>query len=338
MAKMRAVQVARAGGPLEFVERGVPEPAQGEVRVRVEACGVCHSDSFTVEGLWPGLSFPRIPGHEITGVIDAVGADVVDWRTGQRVGVGWFGGNCGRCEPCRRGWLIDCRNLRVPGISYDGGYAEAMVAPVNALAAMPDELGAVDAAPLLCAGVTTFNALRHSGAMPGDVVAILGIGGLGHLGVQFANKLGFRTVAIARGADKEALSRKLGAHHFIDSTTEDVAAELNRLGGARAVLATVTSAEAMTSAINGLAVRGRLIVIGVDAKPIEVSALQLIGGSRSLVGHAAGTSMDEQDALAFSALSGVRPMIETMPLARAAEAYARMMQGDARFRMVLTMA
>jgi D-arabinose 1-dehydrogenase-like Zn-dependent alcohol dehydrogenase len=338
MAKMRAVQVARAGGPLEFVERGVPEPAQGEVRVRVEACGVCHSDSFTVEGLWPGLSFPRIPGHEITGVIDAVGADVVGWRTGQRVGVGWFGGNCGRCEPCRRGWLIDCRNLRVPGISYDGGYAEAMVAPVNALAAMPDELGAVDAAPLLCAGVTTFNALRHSGAMPGDVVAILGIGGLGHLGVQFANKLGFRTVAIARGADKEALSRKLGAHHFIDSTTEDVAAELNRLGGARAVLATVTSAEAMTSAINGLAVRGRLIVIGVDAKPIEVSALQLIGGSRSLVGHAAGTSMDEQDALAFSALSGVRPMIETMPLARAAEAYARMMQGDARFRMVLTMA
>lgn len=337
MTKMRAVQVSRAGGPLELVERDVPEPAQGEVRVRIEACGVCHSDSFTVEGQWPGLAFPRIPGHEITGVIDALGTDVVGWRTGQRVGVGWFGGNCGHCEPCRRGWLIDCRNLRVPGISYDGGYAEAMVAPANALAAMPDELGAADAAPLLCAGVTTFNALRHSGAMPGDVVAILGIGGLGHLGVQFANKLGFRTVAIARGADKEALSRKLGAHHFIDSATDDVATALNRLGGARAVLATVTSAEAMTSAINGLAVRGRLIVIGVDAKPIEVSALQLISGSHSLVGHAAGTSIDAQDALAFSTLSGVRPMIETVPLARAAEAYARMMRGDARFRMVLTM-
>jgi D-arabinose 1-dehydrogenase-like Zn-dependent alcohol dehydrogenase len=337
MTKMRAVQATRAG-LLELVERDVPEPGQGEVRVRIEACGVCHSDSFTVEGQWPGLSFPRIPGHEITGVIDALGADVIDWRTGQRVGVGWFGGNCGHCEPCRRGWLIDCRNLRVPGIAYDGGYAEAMVAPANALAAMPDELGAADAAPLLCAGVTTFNALRHSGAMPGDVVAILGVGGLGHLGVQFANKLGFRTVAIARGADKEALSRKLGAHHFIDSITADVATELNRLGGARAVLATVTSADAMTSAINGLAVHGRLIVIGVAAKPIEVSPLQLIVGSRSLVGHAAGTSIDEQDTLAFSTLSGVRPMIETMPLARAAEAYARMMRGDARFRMVLTMA
>jgi D-arabinose 1-dehydrogenase-like Zn-dependent alcohol dehydrogenase len=338
MTKMRAVQVTRAGGPLELVERDVPEPAPGEVRVRIEACGVCHSDSFTVEGLSPGLSFPRIPGHEITGVIDALGAGVVGWRTGQRVGVGWFGGNCGHCESCRRGWLIDCRNLRVPGIAYDGGYAEAMVAPAGALAAMPDELGAADAAPLLCAGVTTFNALRHSGALPGDVVAILGIGGLGHLGVQFANKLGFRTVAIARGADKEALSRKLGAHHFIDSATDDVAAALNHLGGARAVLATVTSAEAMTSAINGLAVHGRLIVIGVDAKPIEVSALQLIGGSRSLVGHMAGTAIDAQDALAFSTLSGVRPMIETVPLARAAEAYARMMRGDARFRMVLTMA
>jgi D-arabinose 1-dehydrogenase-like Zn-dependent alcohol dehydrogenase len=338
MTKMRAVQVTRAGGPLELVERDVPEPARGEVRVRIEACGVCHSDSFTVEGAWPGLSYPRIPGHEITGVIDALGADVVGWRTGQRVGVGWFGGNCGHCEPCRRGWLIDCRNLRIPGIAYDGGYAEAMVAPASALAAMPDELGAADAAPLLCAGVTTFNALRHSGAMPGDVVAILGIGGLGHLGVQFANKLGFRTVAIARGADKEALARKLGAHHYIDNATDDVAAALNRLGGARAVLATITSAEAMTSAINGLAVRGRLIVIGVDAKPIQVLAPQLIVGSRSLVGHAAGTSIDAQDALAFSILSGVRPMIETVPFTRAAEAYARMMRGDARFRMVLTMA
>jgi D-arabinose 1-dehydrogenase-like Zn-dependent alcohol dehydrogenase len=337
IAKMQAVQVARAGGPLELLERDVPEPTHGEVRVRIEACGVCHSDSLTVEGQWPGLSFPRIPGHEIAGVIDKLGTGVVGWSIGQRVGVGWFGGHCGHCEPCRRGWLIDCRNLRIPGISYDGGYAEAMVAPADALAAIPDELGSTEAAPLLCAGVTTFNALRRSGAIPGDVVAILGIGGLGHLGVQFANKLGFRTAAIARGADKEALARKLGAHHFIDSATEDVAAALNRLGGARAVLATVTSANAMTPAIDGLAVRGQLIVVGVDARPIEVSPLQLIGASRSIVGHAAGASIDSQDTLAFSALSGVRPMIETMPLARAAQAYARMMHGDARFRMVLTM-
>ena len=338
MGKMRAVQVAQGGGALELVEREMPEPTQGEVRVRVEACGVCHSDSLTVEGQWPGLSFPRIPGHEIAGIIDAVGTGVVGWSAGQRVGVGWFGGHCGRCEPCRRGWLIDCRNLRIPGISYDGGYADAMVAPADALAAIPDQLSAVDAAPLLCAGVTTFNALRHSGAMPGDVVAVLGIGGLGHLGVQFANKLGFCTVAIARGSDKEALSRNLGAHHFIDSATEDVAARLNRLGGARAVLATVTSAKAMTPVIEGLAVRGRLIVVGVDAEPIEVSPLQLIGASRSVVGHAAGASIDSQDTLGFSALSGVRPMIETMPLSRASEAYARMMRAEARFRMVLTMA
>lgn len=338
MAKMRAAQVARGDGSLELVERDMPEPAPGEVRVRVEACGVCHSDSLTIEGQWPGLSLPRIPGHEIAGVIDKVGAGVVGWHVGQRVGVGWFGGNCGHCEPCRRGWLIDCRNLRIPGISYDGGYAEAMVAPVTALAAIPDDLSAADAAPLLCAGVTTFNALRHSGAMPGDVVAILGIGGLGHLGVQFANRLGFRTAAIARGAEKEALARKLGAHHFIDSASEDVAAALNRLGGARTVLATITSAKAMTPVIDGLAVRGRLIVVGIDFEPLQVSPLQLIGGSRSIVGHAAGTSMDAQDTLAFSALSGVRPMIETMPLASAPEAYARMMQGGARFRVVLTMA
>ena len=338
MAKMRAVQVARAGGSLEIVEREVPEPARGEVRVRIQACGVCHSDSLTVEGQWSGLTFPRIPGHEIAGVIEAIGADVVEWRVGQRVGVGWFGGNCGHCEPCRRGWLIDCRHLRIPGISYEGGYAEAVVAPASALAAIPDELGDAEAAPLLCAGVTTFNALRRSGAMPGNVVAILGIGGLGHLGVQFANKLGFRTVAIARGGDKEALARKLGAHHFIDNATEDVAAALNHLGGARAVLATVTSAKAMTPVIDGLAVRGRLIVIGVDPEPIEVTPPQLISASRRIVGHAAGAPIDSQDTLAFSALSGVRPMIETLPLARAPEAYARMMRGNARFRMVLTMA
>ena len=336
MTKIRAVQVAKKGS-FELVEREMPQPRAGEVRVRIEACGVCHSDSLTVEGQWPGLSFPRIPGHEIAGVIDALGAGVVGWRVGQRVGVGWFGGHCGHCEPCRRGWLIDCRNLRIPGISYDGGYAEAMVAPAEALAAVLDEFGSAEAAPLLCAGVTTFNALRHSGAMPGDVVAILGIGGLGHLGVQFANKLGFHTVAIAQGADKETLARKLGAHHFINNKTEDVAAALNRLGGARAVLATATSAKAMTPVIEGLAVRGRLIVVGVDTDPIQVSPLQLIGASRSVVGHAAGASIDSQDTLAFSALSGVRPIIETMPLARAAEAYDRMMRGVARFRMVLTM-
>jgi D-arabinose 1-dehydrogenase-like Zn-dependent alcohol dehydrogenase len=337
MPTMRAVQAAKAGS-LELVERDAPEPAAGEVRVRIEACGVCHSDSLTVEGQYPGLTFPRVPGHEIAGVIDALGDGVVGWNAGQRVGVGWFGGHCGHCDPCRRGWFIDCRNLRIPGISYDGGYAEAMVAPADALAALPDELGAADAAPLLCAGVTTFHALRTSGAMAGDVVAILGIGGLGHLGVQFANKLGFRTVAIARGADKEALSRKLGAHHFIDSAAGDVAAALNELGGARAVLATVTNAKAMASVIDGLAVRGRLIVVGVDFEPMQISPVQLILASRSVVGHASGAAIDSQDTLAFSALSGVRPMIETMPLARAPEAYARMMRGDARFRMVLTMA
>jgi D-arabinose 1-dehydrogenase-like Zn-dependent alcohol dehydrogenase len=336
MAKMRAMQVTRAGS-LELVERDIPEPGPGEVRVRVEACGVCHSDSFTVEGQWPGLEFPRIPGHEIAGVIDALGPGVVGWRIGQRVGVGWFGGHCGHCEPCRRGWLTDCRNLRIPGISYDGGYAEAMVAPADALAAMPDDLGAADAAPLLCAGVTTFNALRRSEAMPGDVVAILGMGGLGHLGVQFANKLGYRTVAIARGADKEALARQLGAHHFIDNAKDDVAAALNRLGGARTVLATITSAKAMSPVIDGLAVRGRLVVVGVDAEPIQVSPLQLIGASRSVVGHVSGSSIDAEDTLSFSKLSGVRPMIETMKLAQASEAYGRMMRGDARFRMVLTM-
>ncbi len=338
VAKMQAVQVGRAGGSLELVEREVPEPARGEVRLRIEACGVCHSDSFTVEGLFPGLAYPRIPGHEIAGVIDALGPGVTGWRAGQRVGVGWFGGHCGYCEPCRRGWLIDCRNLRIPGITYDGGYAEAMVAPADALAAIPDELSAPETAPLLCAGVTTFNALRHSGAMPGDVVAILGIGGLGHLGVQYANKLGFRTVAIARGADKAELAGKLGAHHFIDNKKEDVAAALNRLGGARAVLATVTDAEAMTSAIDGLAVRGRLVVVGVDSRPIQVSPLQLISASRSVVGHMAGAAMDAQDTLAFSTLASVRPMTEMVPLADAAMAYARMMRGEARFRMVLTMA
>jgi alcohol dehydrogenase/propanol-preferring alcohol dehydrogenase len=333
---MRVIQVAHKGGPFELVERELPQPARGEVRVKVQACGVCHSDSIAKEGLFPSTPYPIVPGHEIAGVVDAVGEDVIGWSVGARVGVGWFGGHCGRCEPCRRGDLIDCRNLRIPGVNYDGGYAEAMVAPADALVLIPDELSAVDAAPLLCAGVTTFNALRESGARPGDLVAILGIGGLGHLGVQFAAKMGFRTVAIARGAEKEALARRLGAHVYLDSQTQDVAAELTRLGGAKTILATVTSGKAMSAVIPGLAVRGKLVVVGVGMDPIEVSTLDLIGASRSIVGHASGASIDSQDTLAFSALSGVRPTIETMPLERAAEAYDKMMRNEARFRMVLT--
>lgn len=336
MPKMRVVQVARKGGPLELVERELPQPGPGEVRVKVQACGVCHSDSFAKDGVFLSVPYPIVPGHEIAGVIDAVGAGVIGWAAGTRVGVGWFGGHCGRCEPCRRGDLVDCRNLRIPGITYDGGYAEAMVAPADALALIPDELSAADAAPLLCAGVTTFHALRESGARPGDVVAILGVGGLGHLGVQFAAKMGFRTVAIARGPDKEPLARQLGAHVYLDSRAQDVAAELTKLGGAKTILATVTSGKAMSAVIPGLAVRGRLVVVGVGMDPIEVSPVDLIGGSRTIAGHASGASIDSQDTLAFSALSGVRPTIETMPLERAAEAYDRMMRNEARFRMVLT--
>lgn len=336
MPKMRAVQVASKSGPFEMVERDLPQPGPGHVRITVQACGVCHSDSIAKDGLFPSVAYPIIPGHEIAGVIDAVGSGVVGWTAGTRVGVGWFGGHCGRCEPCRRGDLVDCRNLRIPGITYDGGYAEAMVAPADALALIPDDLSAEQAAPLLCAGVTTFHALRESGARPGDLVAILGVGGLGHLGVQFAARMGFRTVAIARGGDKEALAKQLGAHVYLDSRTQDVAAELTKLGGARTILATVTSGKAMSAVIPGLAVRGRLVVVGVGMDPIEVSALDLIGGSRAIVGHASGTSIDSQDTLAFSALTGVRPRIETLPLERAAEAYDRMMRNEARFRMVLT--
>jgi len=337
MTTMRAVQIAAMGAPLELVERQTPQPGRGEVRVKVEACGVCHSDSIAHQGLFPNIPYPIVPGHEIAGVINAVGEGVVGWSVGTRVGVGWFGGHCGRCEPCRRGLLIDCRNLAIPGVTYDGGYAEAMIAPADALARIPEELSAVEAAPLLCAGVTTYNALRQSGARPGDLVAILGVGGLGHLGVQFAAKMGFRTVAIARGAEKEPLARELGAHIYLDSQAQDVAAELTRLGGAQTILATVTSGKAMSAAVPGLAVRGKLVVVGVGADPIEVSAYDLIGGSRSVVGFASGAAIDSEDTLAFSALSGVRPTIETLPLERAAEAYDKMMRGEARFRMVLTM-
>ncbi len=336
MPTMRAIQFGKKSGPLELVERELPQPRRGEVRVKVQACGVCHSDVIAKEGLIPAVRYPIIPGHEIAGVIDAVGEGVIGWSVGTRVGVGWFGGHCGRCDPCRRGELVDCRNLRVPGITYDGGYAEAMLAPADALALIPDELSAVEAAPLLCAGVTTYNALRESGARAGDLVAILGIGGLGHLGVQFAAKMGFRTVAIARGTDKEPLAKQLGAHIYLNSQTQDVAAELNKLGGAKTILATVTSGKAMSAVIPGLGVRGKLVVVGVGSDPIEVSPFDLIGASRSVVGHASGASIDSQDTLAFSALSGVRPTIETMPLERAAEAFDKMMRNEARFRMVLT--
>jgi D-arabinose 1-dehydrogenase-like Zn-dependent alcohol dehydrogenase len=336
MPKMRVIQITKKGGPFELVERELPQPGRGEVRVKVQACGVCHSDAIARDGLLPSVPYPIVPGHEIAGSVDAIGEGVIGWTVGTRVGVGWFGGHCGRCEPCRRGDLVDCRNLRIPGINYDGGYAEAMVAPADALALIPDELSPVDAAPLLCAGVTTYNALRESGARPGDLVAILGIGGLGHLGVQFAAKMGFRTVAIARGTDKEPLARKLGAHIYLNSQTQDVAAELGKLGGAKTILATVTSGKAMSSVIPGLAVRGKLVVVGVGIDPIQVSPFDLIGGSRTVVGHASGASIDSQDTLAFSALSGVRPTIETMPLERAAEAYDKMMRNEARFRMVLT--
>ncbi len=336
MPSMRAVQVNQAGGDFELVEREVPSPARGEVLVRVQACGVCHSDSYAKEGAFPGVSFPVVPGHEIAGEIESIGEGVEGWETGQRAGVGWFGGNCGHCEPCRRGELIDCQNMGIPGVTFDGGYADYLTVKASALALIPDELAATDAAPLLCAGITTYNALRDSTARAGDLVAILGVGGLGHLGIQFAAKLGFDTVAIARGREKEELARKLGARHYIDSTGQDPAAELMALGGAKVVLATVTSPQAMSAVIGGLGVRGALIVLGSSMEPIEVPPAMLIGGNQSIVGHASGSSQDSQDTLAFSALSGVRPMVETRPLEQAAEAYEKMMSGDARFRMVLT--
>jgi 2-desacetyl-2-hydroxyethyl bacteriochlorophyllide A dehydrogenase len=331
----RAVQVT-GPGKLELVERELREPGPGEVRVRVEACGVCHSDSLTVEGHMPGLEFPRVPGHEIAGRIDAVGDDAFPWEVGQRVGVGWFGGHCGYCDPCRRGDFISCQNGQVPGISYDGGYADHVIVPKSALASIPDDLSAEDAAPLLCAGITTFNALRESSARPGDVVAILGIGGLGHLGVQYARRMGFETVAIARGTDKEAQAKALGAHHYIDSTATDIAQALQALGGAKVILATVTAADAMSAAVGGLAPRGTMIVVGASMDPIQVSPMAIIPGSTAVAGHASGSSKDSEDTLRFSALQQVRPTIEVVPLERAAEGYARMMANEARFRIVLT--
>jgi D-arabinose 1-dehydrogenase-like Zn-dependent alcohol dehydrogenase len=337
MPRMRAAEVRNAKGPFELVEREIPEPDPGQVRIKVQASGICHSDSLTKEGLWPGIQYPRVPGHEVAGVIDAIGRSVAVWKAGDRVGVGWHGGHCGYCESCRRGDFVTCRVAgQIPGITYDGGHADYMIAPAVALARIPDGLSAVDAGPLMCAGITTYNSLRNAGARPGDLVGVLGIGGLGHLGIQFAAKMGFRTVAIARGKDKEALARKLGAQHYIDSQTQDPAQELTRLGGARVVLATVTSGKAMTAVLGGLGIDGKLIVLGAADEPLEVPALLLISGRRSIAGWPSGTSADSQDTLDFSTLTGVRSMNEVFPLERAAEAYDRMMSGKARFRVVLT--
>src|SRR5213595_1619591 len=333
--KMRAVQVPHAKGSFELVEREIPEPQPGWVRVKVEACGVCHSDSLVKDGTWPGIQYPRVPGHEIIGVVDRVGEQAKPWKNGQRVGIGWHGGNCGYCDHCRRGEFFACTvSLLTTGISFDGGYAEYMVAPTEALALAPNELSSVDGAPLMCAGVTTFNALRNSGARGGDTVAVLGIGGLGHLGVQFAAKMGFNTVAIARGQDKEAFAKKLGAHHYIDSQSSDPAAEMNKLGGANVVIATVTHAGAMTAVLGGLAPNGVLMVIGA-AGPLSIDPILLISGCRSVKGWYSGTSIDSQDTLSFSTLNAVHSMNEVFPLERAAEAYERMMSGKARFRVVL---
>src|SRR5262245_2189712 len=338
MSTMRAVQVSRPGGPLELVERPIPDPGVGQLRIKVQACGICHSDSLTKDGLWPGLQFPRVPGHEVVGVIDAVGRDVPPlWQPGQRVGVGWHAWHCGFCAACRRGNFFACQTgIQVTGIAFDGGYAEYMIAPTTALARMPEGLDSVGAAPLMCAGLTTFNALRNSGARPGDLVAVLGIGGLGHLGVQFAAKMGFRPVAIARGQDKAQFAHDLGALHFIDSQAQDPAAELTKLGGASVILATVTHGPAMAATIGGLAPHGRLLVLGAADSPIEAPPLSLIMGRRAVEGWYSGTSIDAEDTLSFSAQSGVHSMNEAYPLERAAEAYDRMMSGRARFRVVLT--
>jgi D-arabinose 1-dehydrogenase-like Zn-dependent alcohol dehydrogenase len=336
MARMRAVQVSEPGGPLELVEREVPQPGRDEALVRVQACGVCGGDSGIKDGHFPGVSYPRVPGHEIAGVIAALGEDVRGWEVGQRVGVGWFGGNCGYCRPCRHGEPMSCENMGIPGITIDGGYADYVVVRENALALIPDELTAEDAAPLMCAGLTTYNALRHTGAHGGDLVAVLGVGGLGHLGVQFASKLGFDTVAIARGREKEPLARRLGARRYIDSTVEDPAEELMGLGGAKVILATVTSAPAMAAVFGGLGIRGTLLVLGAAMEPLQVPPAMLIPAGKSIAGHASGTSGDSEDTLDFSVLAGVRPVTETRPLEQAAEAYERMANGQARFRMVLT--
>ena len=337
VATMKVAAVPKPGADFEIVEREIPNPGAGQVRIKVQACGVCHSDLLTKEGAWPGIQYPRVPGHEIAGVVDVVGAGVSTWRKGQRVGVGWHGGRDNTCRECRRGDFRNCRNLQIPGISYDGGYQQYMVAPIEALASIPETLSDTEAAPLLCAGITTYNALRHSGALPGDLVAVQGVGGLGHLGIQFANKFGYKVVAIGRGSENAALAKKLGAHVYIDSQATNAAEALQKLGGAEVILATAPNSKAMSELIDGLGPNGKLMVVGASVDPIEVTPVQLINGSRTIQGWASGTSADSEDTLRFAELSGVRPMIETYPLERAAEAYDRMLSGNAQFRVVLTM-
>lgn len=334
---IRVAQIPKAGADFQIVERDIPKPDTGQVRIKVQACGVCHSDMFTKEGAWPGIQYPRVPGHEVAGVIDELGAGVSEWKKGQRVGIGWHGGHDGTCLSCRRGDFGNCQNLKIAGISYDGGYQQYMVAPIEALTAIPEGLSDAEAAPLLCAGITTYNALRHSGALPGDLVAVLGIGGLGHLGVQFASKFGYRVAAIGRGAENAGLAKKLGASVYIDSKSTDAAGALQKLGGAQVILATAPSSKAMSELINGLGPNGKLMVVGVAMEPIEVTPVQLVSGNHTIQGWASGTPVDAEDTLRFAELSGVRPMIETYPLEKAAEAYARMMSGNAQFRVVLTM-
>jgi D-arabinose 1-dehydrogenase-like Zn-dependent alcohol dehydrogenase len=336
-AQMKSAQVPKPGAGFEIVEREIPKPDARQVRIKVQACGVCHSDVLTKEGLWPGIQYPRVPGHEVAGVIDEVGAGVSEWKKGQRVGVGWHGGHDGTCRECRRGDFGNCRNMKICGLGYDGGYQQYMVAPAEAVVAIPESLSDVDAAPLLCAGITTYNALRHSGALPGDLVAVQGIGGLGHLGIQFANKFGYKVAAIGRGSENAALAKKLGASVYIDSQGVNAAEALQKLGGARVILATAPSSKAMSELIDGLGPNGELMVVGATSDAIEVTPIQLINGSKTIQGWASGTPADSEDTLRFAELSGVRPMIETYPLEKAAEAYARMMSGKAEFRVVLTM-
>ena len=337
MAQMTAVQISRPGAPFEVVKREVAEPGPNQVRIKVDACGVCHSDVFVKEGHWPGLQYPRVTGHEVAGVIDEVGSGVTTWKKGQRVGVGWHGRHCGQCVPCRRGDFIACQNLRITGFNDDGGYAQYMIASSDALALIPDSLMPIMAAPILCAGITTFNSLRHSGTVAGDLVAVHGLGGLGHLGVQFASKMGYRTVAIGRGKDKEPLAVKLGASLYLDADAVNVAKELASLGGASVILATAPNSKAMSDLIDGLGVGGKLIVVGAAADPISVTPIQLIGQRRSIQGWPSGSARDSEETLNFCALTGIRPMVETFPLEQAAAAYDRMLSGKARFRVVLTM-
>jgi len=334
---MKSAQIPKPGADFQIIEREIPQPGAGQVRIKVQACGVCHSDAFTKEGQWPGIQYPRVPGHEVVGTIDEVGVGVTDWKKGQRTGVGWHGGHDGTCLYCRRGDFRNCQNLKVPGISYDGGYQQYMVAPAEALTAIPETLSDVEAAPLLCAGITTYNSLRHSGAMPGDLVAVLGIGGLGHLAVQFANKFGYKVAAIGRGAENAPLAKKFGASVYIDNKVTNATEALQQLGGAQVILATAPSSKAMSELFDGLGPNGKLMVIGVDSGPIQVTPAQLVSGSRTIQGWASGTPADEEDTLRFAELTGVRPMIETYPLEKAAEAYARMISGKAQFRAVLTM-